>query len=351
MEGLEVMRTTLLTLVVLLLGAPVLLLRAGDPQQTRSAGEGTGWAEKMFKDASHDFGNVPRGAQLYHRFTITNIYAVTMEITDIKPGCTCTTATPSKRVLAPRESATIDVSVDATRFTGPKTVDIKVSVGPEFISTAVLKVTANSRADLVFNPGEISFGTVTAGQLGNAAEQTIDVDYAGALDWKVTEIVARDLPLETKLEKLTRSAGQVGYRVTAKLKKDAPVGTLKEEVYLKTNDPNSPLVPIVVEAVVQAPVVVTPNAFNLGGVKVGEAVTRRVVVRGTKAFKVVSVDGLGNGLELGNQLTTDEAAVHTIVFKCQIDKAGEFKRDVKIRTSMPDVAPVVVTIEGAGQQP
>jgi hypothetical protein len=340
LEVLEGMKNALLTLIVLLLPA------VAAPAQPAPGAASGGWAEKMFndgKDLTHDFGNVPRGAQLHHRFAITNIYAVPMEITKIGPGCTCTTATASKSVLQPRESATIDVTMDARRFTGAKAVDIKVTVGPEFISTAVLKVTATSRADLVFNPGEISFGTVAAGQ---AAEQTIDVDYAGTLDWKVTEVIAKDLPLEVTFEKLTRNAGQVGYRVTAKLKKDAAVGTLKEEVYLKTNDPNSPLVPIVVEATIQAPVVVTPNALNLGGVKVGEALTRRVVVRGTKAFKVLGVDGLGNGLELGNQLTTDEAAVQTIVFKCQVDKAGDFKREVKIRTSLLETTPLVVTIEG-----
>ncbi len=325
------MKKALLTLVVLLLAA--------------TAAPADGWAEKMFKDAkdlSHDFGNVPRGAQLYHRFTITNIYAVRMEITGINVGCACTTAIPSKRVLEPRESATIDVTMDARRFTGAKTVIVKVSVGPEFVSTAELKVVANCRSDLVFNPGEISFGTVARGQ---GAEQTIEVEYAGTLDWKVSEVVAKDLPIDVKLEKLDRKAGQVGYRIIATLKKDAPVGALKEEIYLKTNDPNSPLVPIVVEATVQAPVTVTPATLNLGGVKVGDTLTRSVVVRGTKAFKVLGVDGMGNGLALGNELTADEAAVQTVKFKLQIDKAGDFKREVKIRTSLQD-APLVVSIEG-----
>src|SRR6266849_6042 len=123
------MRKALLPLVVLLLGTAA----APGPLQGGEGGQG-GWADKMFKDGkdlSHDFGNVPRGAQLYHRFTITNIYAVPMEITKIEPGCNCTEAKASKRVLQPRESGTIDVSVDARRFTGPKTVEIKVSVGPE----------------------------------------------------------------------------------------------------------------------------------------------------------------------------------------------------------------------------
>jgi hypothetical protein len=328
------MRIALLTLIVLL---------SATTTSAAQSGQGA-WAEKMFKEGkelSHDFGNVPRGAQLYHRFTVTNIYAVQMEITGIDVSCGCTTATASKRVLAPRESATIDVSMDARRFTGAKTVTIKVSVGPEFVSTAELKVTANSRSDLVFNPGDISFGTVARGQ---EAEQTIEVDYAGTLDWKVTDVVFKD-PLDVKFAKVERKAGQVGYRITAKLKKDAPVGALKEEIYLKTNDPNSPLVPIVVEATVQSPVVVAPSALNLGSVKVGDTLTRRVVVRGTKAFKLQGIDGLGNGLKLGNELTTEEAAVQTVTFQIQIEKAGEFKREVKIRTALQET-PLVVTIEG-----
>src|ERR1700676_5514468 len=145
------------------------------------------WAEKMFADgASQDFGVVPHGAQLFHRFTITNIYAVRMEITSITPGCGCVTATASKRVLDPRESATIDVSMDARRFTGPKAVIVRVTVGPEFTSSADLKVSAVSRADVVFNPGDVEFGAVDHGQ---AVAQTVDREHAGPLDWRVSEVV------------------------------------------------------------------------------------------------------------------------------------------------------------------
>src|SRR5579875_457338 len=110
---------------------------------TAPASAQSAWAEKMFKNGlSHDFGSVPRGAQLSHRFVITNIYAVRMEITNITPGCGCVTANPAKRVLEPRESTTIDVTMDARRFTGLKTVGITVTVGPDYISSAQLRVSA-----------------------------------------------------------------------------------------------------------------------------------------------------------------------------------------------------------------
>src|SRR5262249_45195253 len=154
-------------------------------------------------------------------------------------------ATAAKRVLEPLESTTIDVTMDARRFTGGKTVGITITVGPDFISAAQLQVSANSRADIVFNPGQVSFGTVTRGQ---AVSQIIDVEYAGALAWQVTEVSAKELPLDVSLSQLYREPGKVGYRLKVTLKADAPVGALKGDVFLKTNDPASPLLPVLVEA-------------------------------------------------------------------------------------------------------
>ncbi|HTU91812.1 MAG TPA: DUF1573 domain-containing protein [Gemmataceae bacterium] len=302
------------------------------------------WAEKLFKEGvSHDFGSVPRGAQLSHRFVITNIYAVRMEITSIKSGCGCVSALSAKRVLEPRESTTIDVTMDARRFTGLKTVGITVTVGPDFISSAQLRVSANSRADIVFNPGQVSFGTVTRGQ---QASQVVDVEYAGVLDWQVTEASVKDLPVEVSLNELYRRPGQVGYRVRVTLKANAPLGTLKGDLFLKTNDPASPLLPVLVEGVIQSNLTVSPTALSLGAVKIGETLTRRVVVRGNKPFRILGVEGLGDGMQLDPPPSAAPSPVQVVSFKCVFRKAGDFKHEVKIKTDLQD-APVMVTIDGS----
>lgn len=302
------------------------------------------WAEKMFKGGrTHDFGSVPRGAQLSHRFVLTNIYAVRMEITSVKSGCGCVSATAAKRVLKPRESTTIDVTMDARRFTGAKTVGITITVGPDYISSAQLRVSATSRADIVFNPGQVSFGTVTRGQ---RASQAIDVEYAGVLDWQVIEASAKDLPVEAKVSELYRRPGQIGYRVRVTLKPDAPVGTLKGDLFLKTNDPASPLLPVLVEGVVQANLTVAPASLSLGTVKIGETLRRRVVVRGTKPFRVLKVEGLGADMQVDPPPSATPAPVQVVSFKCVFRKPGEFKHEVKIKTDLQE-APVVVTIDGS----
>src|SRR5262249_1321891 len=159
---------------------------------------------------------------------------------------------------------------------------IYFSVGPQYISTATLQVSANSRADIVFNPGQITFGVVPQGK--PTQPRSLDVEYAGRLDWKIKEIETNSHPLTAEFKELYRKAGQVGYQVKVAVKPEAPPGAWKYELFLKTNDPASPLVPVLVEATVQASLSVSPSELNLGKLKVGTLETRRVSIRAEKPF-------------------------------------------------------------------
>jgi hypothetical protein len=304
-----------------------------------------GWANKLFKNnTTHDFGTVPHGAQLLHRFPITNIYAVPLEISQVRVSCGCVSAAPSKKVLQSRETGSIDVTMDARRFKGAKTVTIFVSVGPTYVSTAELRVSANSRADVVFNPGQVNFGNVAQGQ---APSQPVDVEYAGTFDWRIIEVLAKRMPFDVELRELYRQSGrQVGYQVKVTLKPDALAGPLKQEVHLRTNDPTTPLISVLVEANVEAALIVSPSPLPLGAVKVGEApLLRRVVVKGQRPFRVLAVDGLGDGLSLGAGLSTEALPVQTITLRFQPGRAGEVRRRLEIRTDMQK-ALLPLTIEG-----
>jgi Protein of unknown function (DUF1573) len=327
------MRQALFALLALAAGAPAVSAQ--------------GWANKLFKNqVTHDFGTVAHGAQLFHRFPITNIYAVPLEIAQIRVSCGCTSATPSKKVLQPRESGYIDVSMDARRFKGAKSVTVHVTVGPTYVSTAELRVSANSRADVVFNPGQVNFGTVSH---GHATSQTIDVEYAGALDWRITEVLARDTPFSIELRDLyprqkTRSGWRVGYQVKVTLKPDAPVGPLKREFHLRTNDRSTPLIAVLVEANVEAALAVSPNPLRLDG-RIGQTVVGRVVLRGRgqQNFRVLAIDGLGQGLEA--EFGSTALPVQTITFKLKPGQPGDVQRSVVIKTDLPS-GPLPLSISG-----
>jgi hypothetical protein len=295
------------------------------------------WANKLFgTETSHDFGVVARGAQLKYSFKMTNIYKEPLEITEVRASCICTRGEASVKVLQPNESATLNVFMDAKHFSGAKTVRVYVSVGPKFVSTATLTVSANARGDVVFSPAELDFGNL---QRGQTPAKTIDVEYSGGLvDWRVTEIVKNgSAPFDLKVEELPRvvnGPGRKGYRLTATIKPEPSTGSFKQEVVLKTNDASAPVLTFNIVGNIQAGLAVSPSALVIKDLKVGDAETKKVLVRAARPFRVISVAGQGDGITVdvpNRQETTLVLTVHI-----QPTKAGDIRRQLLIRTDLDD---------------
>ncbi len=68
----------------------------------------------------------PSDSPLKAKIKLKNIGDKTLEITEVKPGCGCTTAPLDKRVLEPGEIATLDVSLSITGNTGRVTKSIQI---------------------------------------------------------------------------------------------------------------------------------------------------------------------------------------------------------------------------------
>jgi hypothetical protein len=297
----------------------------------------TSWAEKLFQgNTAKDFGVVPHGAQLTYRFPMKNIYAVPLEITGVRKSCGCVTATPSTKVLKPQETGYIDIQMDGTRFTGPKAVNVFVTVGPEYISTAVLHVTANARTDVVLTPGEFNFGTVPR---GNGTTQVIDIQYAGNHDWRILEVVnGPDSPVEVKLAETFRQAprlrkpGKVGYRLEATLKPNASDGPFRFQIGLKTND-QAQVLSVPAEGTVQPALIAAPDTINGVNLKVGQALTKRIFVRGNRPFHITGVDGQGDGVTAQFEQSRT-ATTHFLTVQCQPQRAGALQRQLLIRTDL-----------------
>jgi hypothetical protein len=324
------MRQTLLVLAVLL--SLTMLARAD-----------TTAPEKPFASTSHDFGTVPRGAQLYHRFTWTNHDRVRREITEVRSTCACLTATPGPRVVEPGQQGAIDVLVDARKFVGPKNVTLHIMIGPDRPQAVVLQVSANSRPDVVFNPGEVAFGVMAE---GSTATQTIDIEYAGALDWKAEDVLSAGEHLEASLVEEYRRTGQVGYKLKVGLKASAPAGDFKHMLQVKTNDPANQVLSVLVSASIRPGLVIVPDPLYFGGVRVGHQVTRRLTLRADKPFQVLGLDGLDKGLAA--LAPTMTAAVHSITIHWKPEEAVELNREVTIRTDLERYREVKVKLQGEG---
>lgn len=359
------MRRTLRLAAVAATGLSLTVATAADPAApaaaaAQPAGPAVPWANKFFLPdvvnnreqtapavITHNFGEVPHGTLCVHKFTITNIYDVPMQITDVRKGCTCLDYVPMTKVLKPNESAEFTVTMNTGKFVGQNAQNFYVTFGPKFVSTAVLRVTATSRTDVSVNPGAIGFGTVPQGTRLN---QSVQVKYSGrSRDWKLTEVVPGNWPFEVKLAETARGGplrGGAEYLVDVTLSPNAPPGPISEQITLKTNDPTNPLIQLGVTGTVVAPLELNPGKVRFE-VKTGEAATQRVLVRAAKPFKVTGVDGAGDGLSVELPATPAALPVQVITVKFEPKQPGAVARQLRIRTDLGEVS-ALLPVEANG---
>ena len=318
------------------------------------------WAEKLFDGfetkgpsvLTKDFGTVAKGGQLLDTFKMTNPYAVPLQIfTEVE--CSCVTVTPKNLVIQPKQQADLNISMDTHNFRDNKLVHIKVTAvgrlasGAQFNSQATLLAMAHIRVDLVLNPGLINLGVIKSGQ--PSAPQGLDVSYAGAIDFRITEVVEHNAPVKVTYKELSRGPGpggfSVNYRVTAEVKDGASSGGFRQEVFLRTNDPAGPLLPIPVEGTVQASLSAVPNTLELGNMKLGEEKLQRVMVRGGRPFLIIGIEGAGDGITY--DLPKAPSTIQTVVFHYKAGSAGDINRKLQIKTDLATDNAVSIKVEGA----
>jgi hypothetical protein len=245
------------------------------------------WAEKMFDQKNIDFGVVARGSDAVARVKITNLYKQPIHIADVKTTCGCSAGKPSKTSLESLEEGYIEVTMDTRKFTRRKDSNVIITIDQPLYAEVRIPITAYIRTDVVFDPGSVAFGAV---ELGKESTRKIKLQYAGRDDWQVKEVRSRSESVSAKAVEVTRSPGRVDYDIVVTLAANAPVGPIREQLVVITDDQNSPQVPLLVEATVEADVMVTPSIVSLGVMKPGEAKQFNVVVKGKQPFQIDKIE-------------------------------------------------------------
>ena len=297
----------------------------------------------------HNFGDVPSGTLCVHKFTITNVYDVPMQVTEVRKSCTCLDYVPMAKVLQPNEAAELTVTMNAGKFIGFNAQTFYITFGPKYVSTAVIRVQANSRTDVTVNPGAIGFGTVAQ---GNTIAQTALVKYTGRMrDWKIVEATPPHGPFEVQLTETNRGGPLrpgAEYRIDVTLKPTATAGTIDEQITLKTNDPSNPQIHVTVRGAVVAPLELLHTNVRFDPTAVGQSATQRVFVRAAKPFKILGVDGTGDGVSVELPAATAPLPYQVLTIKFDPTRAGEVTKQLRIRTDLDGGAAVVLPVEAEG---
>jgi hypothetical protein len=242
----------------------------------------------MFTVRSYNFGNVARGAKAEYAFELTNRYVEDVHVASVRVTCGCTTPRIEKEWLKTYEKGAIVAHINSDRFLGNQGSTIIVTIDKPFAAQVQLHVKVHIFRDVLLEPSSVALGSVAQ---GNSAERTISVQYTGRSDWQIVEVKSNNPHLTGKLTETSRQGGQASYDLKVVLDKDAPVGYLNEHLMLVTNDQQAKQIPVLVEGQVQADISVSPASLFLGVLQPGQSVTKQIVVRGQKPFRIASVKG------------------------------------------------------------
>jgi archaellum component FlaG (FlaF/FlaG flagellin family) len=295
---------------------------------------GQQWASKMFKIAQHDFGSVAAGAKSEFAFEFQNIYEEDLHVASVRTSCGCTSPRVTKDNLKTWEKSQVIAKFNTHSFRGQRSATITVVFDKPYYAEVQLTVSGYIRSDITFEPGEIDFGEVDQSQ---SAERKVSVNYAGRSDWKIVDVRSAGKNFEVELNETSRQGGRVSYDMLVRLKPSAPAGYFQDQLTLVTDDQQSKSIPVMVHGSVVAPVSVSPASLFLGVLEPGQKVTKNLIVKGKKPFKVECIDCDENEkleFKLPSEATKNVYVI-PVTFTAG-DSPGEFSQKITIKTSLGD---------------
>ncbi|EMI20829.1 secreted protein containing DUF1573 [Rhodopirellula maiorica SM1] len=287
------------------------------------------WSQKVFPVKAHDFGTVAVAAKTEFRFPVHNPYSQPLHIQSVRASCGCTTPIIENQYVQPGETGAILARFNTGTFRGKRGATLTVVVDQPFYAETRLVVDGYIRSDMVFHPGEISFGRTTQGE---TASKTTKILYAGRSDWAVTDVVSNKSWLLPTFKQISRGSGRVDYEITVAIKEDAPQGFFQDEVTVVTNDRSMPRVPLRVSGQVESLLSISPQSIALGSVKPGQTISKRLVIRSQEPVMIDSIECEGWDVKFERPTAESTTFLLDVSFT-PTEAAGSDRKPVVISTS------------------
>jgi Protein of unknown function (DUF1573) len=291
------------------------------------------WAEAFFDEQGKDFGTVARGPTLSHPIRVVNKTSSTVQITNVRVSCGCTSAREGQSTLAPGQETAILISMDTRRFSGPKSVTVFVTfnqTNPTRRDEVRLTVTANARDDISILPESLAIGKVKKGE---TASGSVNITLLGNQAWEIKEASSESNYVQPKLELVKRQGSEVVYKLTATVRNDTPVGKWYTDIWLQTTNAGAQKVRVPLTVEIEPAVNVSPMTVALGEIKVGAAAERKVVVQALRPFRIVGFKGADKELAVHDN-SNESKKVHVLTVTIQPHNTGEMQRVIRVMTDL-----------------
>lgn len=308
------------------------------------------WTRKMLKEFEHDFGTVVRGSAPEHRFVIENIFKEEIRIESVNSSCGCTSVSLEKRALKSWEKTELIARFNTVGFSGQRQATVTVRFSAPYTGEVQLQIRGNIRTDLQIAPGDINFGTVNP---ATSPRQSVEVRKFGNANWRIVDVRSTFPHIGVSLSELQRDQDRVNYLLSAAIKPTAPPGQLQGELVVVATDGVQELkLPIQFSGKVVSTLQVSPPVLDLANVKPGETITRKVILKAERPFRVKDVTCENAGFSV--QADGESRTTHFVEVSYKGPAAaGKQQAELHFLTDLTDqptaVLPAIVNVVIADQ--
>ncbi len=276
----------------------------------------------LFKTTNHDFGTVARAAKTEYRFTFDNPYNQTIQVRSVRTSCGCTTPSVETEIVPPGGRGSILAKFNTGTHTGSRSATLTVTFDKPTFSEIQLHVKGYIRSDVVFQPGEATFGNMMQ---GTSKSINVGVDYAGKPAWQINQVTSSDSFITVVPTEVSRQNGRIRYMLAVSISSDAPVGPLESELVVHTNDRNLTTVPLRLMANIAPEISVSPQTLSLGDIVPGEPIKQLIILKGHQPFLIKSVES--GEFEIEGKLSEESKTLHALPLMIR-PKTVEFGKEI-----------------------
>ncbi len=307
---------------------------------TASVAKAENYADKMFKEKSHDFRIVGRGTTTQYQFDFTNPYNEDVHIAGVRTSCGCTTPTISTDTVKTHETGSVIATFNTNSFIGQKAATITVVFDRPKYAEVQLKVSGFIRTDISFDPPEVAFGEVGAGEL---LEREVVITHTGNTNWEILDVRSHCDNLRVRLNPAEKVGNQIRYRMQVRMNESMPEGDIRERLTLISNDRSFPTTEMSISGRVRPTIAISPDSVSLGTLTSTGNGEKKLVVRGDEPFEITDVECADERFKFEVPVGSKKLHMVKLIFTGDGTDVA-ISQEIRVRTNRPGkTATCVVT--------
>src|SRR4029077_12753529 len=130
-------------------------------------------------------------------------------------------------------------------------------------------------------------------------------------NWKIKDVISKNPNVTAKAVETSRDATNVNYDLSVVVKGSIPLGELRDQLTIVTDDPGNPYIPVLIEGRVEPEYVVT-DVVSFGNLTPGEKKTMNVMVSGKNPYMIEKMKREKTSAVFEVRMPLDAKKVHVV---------------------------------------